>query len=107
MLYVSSTTLEPLVNEQTPTRHGRVEALDSHNGSMRWSAILQDPPSTSVVAGEHALLLAWQKLIALNITDGSVAWTFAPPGAHFYLLGGSAPPLSQEALSPAQAILGR
>jgi outer membrane protein assembly factor BamB len=74
--------------------HGLVEALDSHNGAMRWSATLQDPASTPVVAGQHVLLLAGQKLIALNITDGSVAWTFTPPGTHFYLLGDGDPPLS-------------
>jgi outer membrane protein assembly factor BamB len=79
---------------QAPTLYGLVEALDSHSGSVRWSATLQYPPSTPVVAGEHVLLLAGQKLVALNITDGSVAWTFTPPGTHFSLLGGGFPPLS-------------
>src|SRR6185312_13290843 len=64
------------------------------SGSVRWSATLQDPPSMTVLAGGHVLLLAGQKLIALNITDGSVAWTFTPPGAHFSLLGSGAPPVS-------------
>jgi outer membrane protein assembly factor BamB len=80
--------------ERAPTLHGLVEALDSHSGSVHWSATLQDPPSTPVVAGRHVLLLAGQKLVALNITDGSVAWTFTPPGAHFTLLGGGVPPIS-------------
>jgi outer membrane protein assembly factor BamB len=80
--------------EQAPTLHGLVEALDSHSGSVHWSATLQDPPSTPVVAGGHVLLLAGQKLVALNITDGSVAWTFTPPGAYFTLLDGGVPPIS-------------
>jgi outer membrane protein assembly factor BamB len=91
VVYLTSAIWE---KEQTQTQQGLVEALDSHNGSMRWNATLQDPPSTPVVAGEHVLLLAGQKLTALNITDGSLAWTFTPPGTHVYLLDGGAPPLS-------------
>jgi outer membrane protein assembly factor BamB len=94
VVYLSSVTFETPANGQTPTLHGLVEALDSHSGSVRWSATLQDPPSTPVVAGEHVLLLAGQKLIALNITDGSVAWAFTPPGTHFSLLDGGFPPIS-------------
>lgn len=91
VVYLAS---EVVAKGQASTLRGLVEALDSHNGSVRWSATLQDPPSTPVVAGEHVPLLAGEKLVALNITDGSVAWTFTPPGASFYLLSGGAPPVS-------------
>jgi outer membrane protein assembly factor BamB len=91
VVYLAS---EVVAKGQTPTLHGLVEALDSHSGSVRWCATMQDPPSSPVVAGEQVLLLAGQKLIALNIASGSVAWTFTPPGTHFSLLGSGVPPLS-------------
>jgi outer membrane protein assembly factor BamB len=99
VVYVSSATFEPLVNGQTPTLHGLVEALDSHNGSMRWSAILQDPPTNPVIVGELILLRAGQMLVALNITDGSVAWTFTPPGGSFYDLDGGQPPYTSSVVT--------
>jgi outer membrane protein assembly factor BamB len=79
---------------QTHTLTGLVEALDSHSGAVRWSAPMKDATTAPAVADGHAIVLAGQDLVALNTTDGSVAWTFTPPGGSFFAMQSGVPPIA-------------
>lgn len=99
-VYLASTvSAKGQTQGQTQTLTGLVEALDSHSGAVRWSTPMKDAPTTPAVADGHAIVQAGQDLVALNTTDGSVAWTFTPPGGSFFLMESGVPPIAAYTVS--------
>jgi len=92
VVYISSRARGGSASPQDQTAQVfTVEALNTRTGSLLWSRTLAGNPSAPDVADGHVLLPGNDGLVALRVTDGSIAWTFRP-GTAFSALDDGGPP---------------
>ncbi len=81
---VSSTTVYATVlSSGNPSAPGRIVALDSKTGAMRWSRDLASPSESSPLLDGNRLFFGSQSgvVYALDARTGSVLWTYHAAGA--------------------------
>jgi outer membrane protein assembly factor BamB len=81
VVYISSSAFASMAQPQP--QWILLEALDVRTGAVLWSKTLNGFPNAPVVDEEHVILLADNGLVALNTSNGSIAWNFKPTGSNY------------------------
>ena len=83
------------LSTETEAGSGAVRALSRTDGSAAWGFDVQDPPRTGVaVAHDRVYVVSRNRLYAVDATDGTATWSYAPAAEPEIAAGASSLPLA-------------